>query len=335
MSLPTSRTGVSRCWESAHAGGAIAIARLESADRAALDALLGELTGTRALAAGSIAHRSLADIDDGIVARLGERSALVMPHGGPRIVAALERWLVGRCSEAVIAPVATYPEATDLCEALALATIACGASPRAIPLLLAQAQRQRDRAAESWSTADRDRAKRMSALLAPVRVVAVGAANVGKSSLLNAIAGRTVAIAMDFEGTTRDAVAARVELDGLIVDWFDTPGIRATDDPVERSAQSLASRLREGASLFIEISAPGIPCPAVDGAIARRRVCTRIDLDPARASAEARHADCCVSATERTGLTDLARAVRGALVSDADLESAEPWLFDERLVRVP
>lgn len=66
-----------------------------------------------------------------------------------------------------------------------------------------------------------------------VRVVRVGAPNVGKSSLLNAPAGRPVAIVSKSPGTTRDAVEVCLELGGYKVIVTDTAGVKATRDPVE------------------------------------------------------------------------------------------------------
>lgn len=178
---------------------------------------------------------------------------------------------------------------------------------------------------------EQERHARLAHLLTPPIIVAVGSANVGKSSLLNAIAGRTVALAMDFAGTTRDAVAARVDLDGLVVDWFDTPGMRQSSDPVEVAAQAIAQELVDSADLVVEVSAPGIPCPRRSGPALRATVCTRVDLDPLRESAEAQAASACVSATQRTGLSQMARHLRSLLVTDADLESDSPWQFDPGL----
>ena len=67
-----------------------------------------------------------------------------------------------------------------------------------------------------------------------VRVVLVGAPNVGKSSLLNVLAGRPAAIVSDVPGTTRDAVEVAMELGGVKIIVTDTAGARETDDPVER-----------------------------------------------------------------------------------------------------
>ncbi len=64
-------------------------------------------------------------------------------------------------------------------------------------------------------------------------VVLVGRPNVGKSSLLNQLAGDAVAIVTPIPGTTRDAVRSQVEIHGIPLTIVDTAGLRPTDDPVE------------------------------------------------------------------------------------------------------
>ncbi len=337
MSLPTSNATIAWQRLTAPGAGAIAVLQVDSPDRASLDALIAALTSRGAGPVGSITHRDFAGLDDGMVARVSDRCALVMPHGGTRIVAALSAWLAQHCGPSQRASMQAFPEARDHVEGLALMAIARGASPRAIPLLLRQCRIHKGARLAGWMPSCESRARdgRLALLLSPARIVAVGAANVGKSSLLNAIAGRTVAIAMDFEGTTRDAVAARVELDGVLVDWFDTPGIRNSDDPIERAAQAIAQTLIESASLVVAVSAPGFPFPQVNSAAPIIQVCTKADLDSTLVTDEVRRADCRVSATQRTGLDQLARVVRQALISDGDLDSRDPWLFDDSLVRDP
>ena len=66
-----------------------------------------------------------------------------------------------------------------------------------------------------------------------VRVVLAGQPNVGKSSLMNLLAGRDSAIVTDIPGTTRDIIREHIQLDGLPLHVIDTAGIRAPGDAVE------------------------------------------------------------------------------------------------------
>lgn len=66
-----------------------------------------------------------------------------------------------------------------------------------------------------------------------VSVAIVGKTNVGKSSLLNALINYEQAIVTDIEGTTRDVVSAEIEYKGMKFNFFDTAGIRKTNDKIE------------------------------------------------------------------------------------------------------
>jgi len=66
-----------------------------------------------------------------------------------------------------------------------------------------------------------------------LNVVLVGQPNVGKSSLLNRLAGYDAAIVTEIAGTTRDALREAIQIDGIPLHITDTAGLRDTDDPVE------------------------------------------------------------------------------------------------------
>ena len=74
------------------------------------------------------------------------------------------------------------------------------------------------------------------------QVAIIGPPNAGKSTLLNALAGREAAITSEVAGTTRDVIEVRMDLGGLAVTLLDTAGLRETDDVVEQMGVDLARR---------------------------------------------------------------------------------------------
>src|SRR6056297_398903 len=82
-------------------------------------------------------------------------------------------------------------------------------------------------------------------------VAIVGAPNVGKSTLLNALSGRDAAITSEYAGTTRDIIKVRMDLDGLPVTLLDTAGLRDTLDEVESIGIERAKARAEMADLRV------------------------------------------------------------------------------------
>ena len=82
-------------------------------------------------------------------------------------------------------------------------------------------------------------------------VAIVGAPNAGKSTLLNALAGREAAITSEIAGTTRDVIEVRMDLGGLPVTVLDTAGLRETSDTVETIGVARARARAEAADLRV------------------------------------------------------------------------------------
>lgn len=270
-------------------------------------------------------------IDEGVVALMpSERRGAggprwqIMPHGGPRVMQRLAERLRELGAEPDEEPSSSelYPEAGSGVEADMLATLARAASPAAIDLLLAQPQRWRDAAARNDinPAAVMRTTAALDHLVTPPTVVLVGRANVGKSTLSNLVMGRAASITADLPGTTRDWVGGLAELPTemgeLAVRWFDTPGLRDSDDPLEQRAIELARSVVAAADVLIAMRDPRNDWPD-EGALPRTPdlwVMNKADLE----SAEFRARDPAlgtadqplrISAAEGWGLDDLAAAV--------------------------
>src|SRR3984957_10560140 len=88
-------------------------------------------------------------------------------------------------------------------------------------------------------------------------VVIAGPPNVGKSTLMNALAGRDVAITSPIPGTTRDLIEVFLDLRGYPVILVDTAGIRESPDPIEQEGVARARRRAESADLMLWLSDGG------------------------------------------------------------------------------
>jgi len=154
------------------------------------------------------------------------------------------------------------------------------------------------------------------------RVVIAGRPNVGKSRLLNALAGYQRAIVDSTPGTTRDLVTALTAFDGWPVELVDTAGVRDTDDAIERSGIDRTLQQAEAADLVLQLLDRSEALRAEDHALIGRPgpcllVATKADLpaaweqsEPALAGRPLR----VVSAARGDGLDELIAAVAAAVV---------------------
>ncbi len=114
-------------------------------------------------------------------------------------------------------------------------------------------------------------------------VAITGAPNAGKSSLINALSGRDVAIVSTQPGTTRDVVEARVVLNGVVVTLLDTAGLRETQDAIEAEGVRRAKERAFESDLVLHLTESGnaerLVAPPTNGRVVR--VTTKCDLGPA------------------------------------------------------
>jgi tRNA modification GTPase len=302
--------------------GAVAVIELVS-DPGAVGPELRRL-GLGEVAAGACALRDILGVDRGLIARVGDGVAWLMPHGGLAVVRAICRELERRGvpERRGIDPRRSYPEAGDVFEARMLAALARAPSPIAVELLLDQPRRWR----LPGATNDPARDRLLDRLIEPPLVVAVGPSNIGKSTLLNALAGRGVSIVADEPGTTRDHVGVTLDLGGLWVRFIDTPGVRHGLDPrmdaPEIEAAAAARALLAGAALVLSCGDPARAPLAVETKEAVLTVCLRADLGPASWACDRR-----VSVVRREGIDELVAAARETLVPAWAREHPGPWAF--------
>lgn len=91
-----------------------------------------------------------------------------------------------------------------------------------------------------------------------IQLVLVGAPNVGKSSLLNTLAGEEIAIVTAIAGTTRDRIKESIQIEGVPMHVIDTAGLRQTSDEVEAKGIERTWEAIHSADLVIFLSAPNI-----------------------------------------------------------------------------
>lgn len=316
--------------------GAVAIVRLTAPNATEMDRTLGDL-GFGAIAPGTVRLRNLLGVDDGLIARWNGESVFLMPHGGPGVVRVLGEQLLARgiAHHERADPRAIYPEAVNQIEAEMLLALSQAASPLAIDLLLDQPKRWGTKGAASNDPAG-DRV--LNRLIVPPLVVAIGPSNIGKSTLANALAGRSVSIVADEPGTTRDHVGVMLDLAGLVVRYVDTPGIRSGAPDVESQASAIALQLAKSADLVLlcsDSAGPGSALPWIStsrSSQASSNVLLRIALRSDLAS-PAFEADCTVSVQAPDSIARLVALMREALVPRRLLEDPRPWKFWDRSVQ--
>lgn len=174
-----------------------------------------------------------------------------------------------------------------------------------------------------------------------LHVVLAGQPNVGKSSLLNALAGDDIAIVTPIAGTTRDKVVQQIHIQGVPLHIVDTAGLRETDDTVESIGIARSWAEIEKANVILHLQDARAREDELDTAITQRlpartpvlEVLNKIDLLPEaeREGLLGQHADgnqIGISAKTGAGLPELRQRLLD--IAGWNPSSESPWLARER-----
>jgi tRNA modification GTPase len=189
-------------------------------------------------------------------------------------------------------------------------------------------------------------------LVEPFRVVVAGAPNVGKSSLVNALAGFTRSVVSPIPGTTRDVVTTRIALDGWPVELIDTAGLHDSVDALEREGMARTRAILQHADLHLwvlDASAPPLwPPPEIpvsamiinkidltdvcSGELPTQRELRRafemlLESCPAYRDSDPRMSIACVSAKNGHGVPNLCQCVGSWLGLEEVLAPGEGLAF--------
>lgn len=281
---PASVTGEDLAELHIHGGRAVVAAMLDAA--LAQDGMRaaepGEFT-RRAFANGRMDLAEAEGLADLLEAETDAQRRLALRQSGGALSRTIESWRAG-----VTAAMALIEAGIDFSE------------EDGVPAeVRAQAKAEVKALAEALRAAIAD--KRAERLRDGFQIAILGRPNAGKSSLLNALARREVAIVTDVPGTTRDVIEVHLDLDGLPFTVADTAGLRDATDAVEQEGVRRAEARAEAADLVVWLTDAGDPPPALRlDATKILAVRSKIDLSP-----RLEGAGLCISATTGEGIDTL------------------------------
>ena len=181
-----------------------------------------------------------------------------------------------------------------------------------------EAERAREKLAETRTALEHviAEAGRGQLLHDGIRIVLAGEPNVGKSSLLNALAGDEIAIVAPIAGTTRDTVKTRISIKGLPTEVIDTAGLRDTIDQVEALGMErtrAAIRDADLALVIVESDAPVSAALLNELPVTLPRIIVRNKIDLQAQDAHADAAGVWLSAKTGDGIELLTETIADAV----------------------
>ena len=279
--------------------------------------------------------------EDVVVCRTGDDSLEITCHGGVAAVSRVLADLAGRGFSTMSGGVQLADDALRRSDAqrrvdtsaglhLPLSVLQGARTQRTAEILLEQVSGTWDRFVTQLADSRSDDARTLIEqaltradfgrhLIEPWNVVLCGRPNVGKSSLMNSLAGFTRSIVSEQAGTTRDRVTLETAIDGWPVRITDTAGIRETQNPIEREgvAQTLAAI--DEADLVLIVLDRSEPLTAEDYRLLdrqpRRRIVIAHKADLAPATQDRWPLDTlAVSSVSGNGIESLLKTIASGLV---------------------
>jgi tRNA modification GTPase len=192
-------------------------------------------------------------IDQAIVVLVGPDIADINIHGGPWVIksvldlAAANGFAAASRLDPPLSAAAV--DAQDPIETEVLQYLPLARTELAVRILLAQPKAWAKLSEHSPQKILEDQSLKW--LLSLPRVAIIGPPNVGKSTLANQLFGQERSITADIPGTTRDWVGEVANINGLAVTLLDTPGRRASNDPIEQAAITASLPLAAAADLVV------------------------------------------------------------------------------------
>lgn len=163
-----------------------------------------------------------------------------------------------------------------------------------------------------------DQARQGEIIRNGLKVVISGPPNAGKSSLMNALVGRDLAIVTDVAGTTRDILHADIDIGGFLVRLYDTAGLRDSTDIVEQEGIRRALQAAQAADILLQLEEIGSEDNVGADVAASRSIRIGTKLDRHRDDGACAHFDLCISTADGTGIEQLRELLTADLKAITD-----------------
>jgi small GTP-binding protein len=315
-------------------GAAIAVVRLRGPR-------VGEFLGrffSKTPVVGKCVHGELRDgrsiIDDVVIIYDGGLADICL-HGGAWVVESALK-LARREGFAIIEssvplPMEAVDDAVDELEREVLQYLPLALTEIAIRMLLNQPMAWRQSSKIDLAAIAND--KTLWRLLHPPKIAIVGPPNVGKSTLANRLFGQQRSITADVPGTTRDWVGEMADIGGLPAMLIDTPGLRQTDDAIERSAIAASREQVEEADLLIAVIDATGRRPDHLQENSQRQIVAINKIDQPASWDVSRVNAVRISAKTGQGCDELCRAIHAALgIENLDINRPRWWTDRQRQI---